>query len=136
LRGTLRSLAKNLGFSILTVSILGLGMGASIAVFSIVSAVLLKPLPFPSADHIFMAWDAAPPQMNLGFDEFPLSGSEFLFIAANNRAFDSLAAFKADQFNLTQQTDLQRVDGIRASAEFFRVLGIQPEKGRTFLASE
>jgi len=136
LRGTLRSLSKNLGFSLLTVCILALGTGASIAVFSIVNAVLLKPLPFPNPERLFIIWDAAPPQMNLGFGEFPLGGREFQFISANNGAFDAVAAFKADQFNLSQEADLQRVDGIRASAAFFKALGIPPQIGRTFLASE
>lgn len=135
-RGLLRSLSKNLGFSALTISILALGMGASIAVFSIVSAVLLKPLPFPEAERIFAIWDLAPPQMNLGFDETPLGGVEFQFIAANNRAFESVAAFKSDEFNLSGKTDLERVDGIRASADFFKVLGISPLRGRNFLTEE
>jgi putative ABC transport system permease protein len=136
LRALLRSLWKNPGFSALTVSILVLGMGASIAVFSVVNAVLLKPLPFPSAERIFATWDIAPPQINLGFDETPLHAWEFQFIAPNSKAFESVAAFKSDQFNLNGENDLERVDGIRASADFFNVLGIQPQFGRTFLPQE
>ncbi len=81
IRGVLRSLRKNLAFTSLTVSILALGMGASIAVFAIVNAVLLKPLQFPDASRVFAIWDTPPPQMNLGFDEVPLHGREFQFIA-------------------------------------------------------
>jgi len=135
-RGALRGLGRNLGFTTLTVGILGLGMGASIAVFSIVNSVLLKPLPFPDADRVFAIWDVPPPQMNLGFGELPLHGIEFHSIAANTRAFENVAAFKSDQFNLTGVTEVERVDGIRASADFFKVLGIQPQSGRTFLAEE
>jgi predicted permease len=136
IRGVLRGLRKNLGFTTLTVAILALGMGASIAVFSIVNSVLLKPLPFPDAERIFTIWNVPPPQMNLGFAETPLHGREFQFIATNTRAFEYAAAFQSDQFNLNGVTDAERVDGIRASADFFKVLGIQPRSGRTFLAEE
>ena len=136
IRGVLRGLRKNLGFTTLTVGILALGMGASIAVFSIVNTVLLKPLPFPDADRVFTVWDVPPPQMNLGFDETPMHGLEFHFIAANTHAFEHVSAFQSDQFNLSGETDAERVDGIRASGDFFKVLGIQPRSGRTFLAEE
>jgi putative ABC transport system permease protein len=136
IRGGLRGLRKNPGFTVLAVGILALGMGASIAVFSMVDSVLLKPLPFPDADRVFTVWDVPPPQMNLGFHETPLHGREFQFIAANTRAFEEVAAFESDQFNLNGATDVERVDGIRASADFFKVLGIQPRSGRTFLAEE
>ena len=134
--GMLRSLRMNLGFSVLTTGILALGMGASIAVFSIINSVLLKPLPYPDAQRIFTVWDVPPPQMKLGFDEVPMHGLEFHFIAANNRAFESVAAFKSDQFNLNGETSLERVDGVRASAEFFKVLGTMPLNGRGFLTQE
>jgi predicted permease len=136
IRGVLRSLRNNLGFSTLTVGILALGMGASIAVFAIVNAVLLRPLPFPDADRVFAVWQIPPPQMNLGFDELPLHGREFQFIDTHNRAFEHVAAFKSDQFNLNGETNAERVDGIRASADFFKVLGIAPLSGRAFLAEE
>jgi len=134
IRGVFRSLRKNLAFTSLTVGILALGMGASIAVFAIVNAVLLKPLPFPDADHVFTLWDAPPPQMKLGFDEVPLHPKEFQFLASNARAFEAVAAFKSDQFNLNGATDSERIDGVRASADFFKALGIQPLSGRTFSA--
>jgi putative ABC transport system permease protein len=136
IRGVLRGLRKSAGFTALTVGILALGMGASIAVFSIVNTVLLKPLPFPAAERVFTVWDVPPPQMNLGFDETPLHGLEFRFIAANTRAFEYVSAFQSDQFNLNGATDSERVDGIRASGDFFKVLGIEPRIGRTFLEEE
>ena len=104
IRGVLRALRKNLGFTFLTIGILALGMGASIAVFSIVNSVLLKPLPFPDANRVFTIWDVPPPQMNLGFEEIPLHGLEFRFVAANTRAFEFVAAFQGDQFNLNAAT--------------------------------
>jgi putative ABC transport system permease protein len=111
-------------------------MGASIAVFSIVDSVLLKPLPFPDAERVFTIWDTSPAQMNLGFAELPLHGREFQFIAGNTRAFEYVAAYKSDEFNLNSATELERVDGIRASADFFKVLGTQPSLGRAFAPEE
>jgi putative ABC transport system permease protein len=74
--------------------------------------------------------------MQLGFDELPLHGVEFHFIQSHSRASEFVAAFKSDQFNLNGDTDSERIDGIRASADFFKVLGIQPQWGRPFVADE
>src|SRR5271170_6843151 len=93
-QAVLRSLWKNSGFTTLTVGLLALGMGASIAVFSLVDSVLLKPLPFPDAERVFAIGDAPPAQMNLVLDEVPLHPRQFQFIAANSRAFEYVAGFK------------------------------------------
>src|SRR5271170_4886966 len=97
-QAVLRSLWANSGFTTLTVGLLALGMGASIAVFSIIDSVLLRPLPFPDADRVFVIWDVPPSQMNLGFSEVPLHPREFQFIAGNARALEHVAAFKSDEF--------------------------------------
>ena len=72
----------------------------------------------------------------LDFDELPLHNLEFLFIASHTRALEGVAAFKSDEFNLNGESDTERVDGIRASADFFRVIGVHPQAGRPFLAEE
>jgi predicted permease len=131
-----RMLRKSPAFTGIAVLMLALGMGASTAIFSIVSAVLLKPLPFPNAERLFAIWDVPPPQMHLGLDELPIHNKEFLFIAFHGRALESVAAFKSDEFNLNGESDTERIDGIRASADFFRVIGVPPQIGRPFLAEE
>jgi hypothetical protein len=135
-RHSFRTLRRSPGFTCVAILMLGLGMGASTAIFSIVDAVLLRPLPFPDAERIFAIWDAPPPQMHLGFEEVPLHNQEFLFIGSNNRSLDSVAAFKSDEFNLNGESDTERVDGIRASGDFFRVIGVPPQLGRPFVAEE
>jgi putative ABC transport system permease protein len=131
-----RILRKAPGFFCLATVMLALGLGASTAIFSIVDAVLLKPLPFPDSQRIFTVWDVPPPQMRLGFDEIPMHNNEFLFIHSHGHAFQSVAAFKSDEFNLNGDSDTQRVDGVRASGEFFRAIGVAPQIGRTFLPEE
>lgn len=136
MRQGFRMLRKSPGFTWVAILMLGLGMGASTAIFSIVNAVLLRPLPFPNAERIFAIWDVPPPQMHLGFDELPLHNKEFLFIRSHGRALEGVAAFKSDEFNLNGESDTERIDGIRASADFFRVVGVATQIGRPFLAEE
>jgi putative ABC transport system permease protein len=135
-RHSFRMLRKSPGFSCIAILMLGLGMGASTAIFSIVDAVLLRPLPFPNAERIFAIWDVPPPQMHLGFGELPLHNKEFLFIGSHSRSLEGAAAFKSDEFNLNGESNSERIDGIRASGDFFRVIGVPPQIGRAFLAEE
>jgi putative ABC transport system permease protein len=135
-RHSFRMLRKSAGFTCVAVLMLGLGMGASTAIFSIVEAVLLRPLPFPNAERIFAIWDVPPPQMHLGFGELPLHNKEFLFIGSHSRSLEGVAAFKSDEFNLNGESHSERIDGIRASGDFFRVIGVPPQFGRAFLAEE
>jgi putative ABC transport system permease protein len=135
-RHSFRMLRKSPGFTGVAILMLGLGMGASTAIFSIVDAVLLRPLPFPNAERIFAIWDVPPPQMHLGFGELPLHNKEFLFISSHSRSLEGVAAFKSDEFNLNGESDTERIDGIRASGDFFRVIGVPPQIGRAFLLEE
>ena len=132
----LRLLRKSLGFTGLSIAMLALGMGASTAMFSIVNAVLLKPLPFPNPERLFAVWDVPPPQMHLGFGEIPLHFRETQYIGAHGRALESAAAFKSDEFNLNGDSGTERVDGIRATADFFRVVSVPTMLGRPFRAEE
>jgi len=132
LRYALRSIRKSLGSSLMSILVLAIGIGACTVVFSVLEALLLNPPPYPGAERISMLWIQARPDMKLGYSEFPLHGSQFNFLNANRKEFESMAAFKAEQFNFTSGNFLQRIDGTRASADFFRVLGVQPIMGRTF----
>lgn len=136
LKYALRSIRKTAGSSIISILVLAIGIGACTAVFSVVEAVLLNLPPYPNAERISMLWIRARADMNLGFSEWPLHGTQFNFLNAHKRAFETIAVFKADQFNLVSGASAERIDGARASADFFRVLGVQPIIGRTFTADD
>ena len=132
LRYALRTIRKTAGSSVISILVLAIGIGACTAVFSVVEAVLLNPPPYPNAERISMLWVHARADMNLGYSELPLHGAQFNFLNAHKKAFETISAFKADQFNLMSGSTVERIDGARASADFFRVLGVQPLIGRTF----
>jgi putative ABC transport system permease protein len=131
-----RMLRKTPGFTLVAVLTLALGIGASTAVFSVVNAILLKPLPYPHSERIMLPWRIPAAGMNLGFSEFPWGRVDSEFLFRESKAFESLGAFKTDSFNLTGSGDPQRLDGLRASAGFFPSLGVSPVLGRTFTAEE
>jgi predicted permease len=132
----LRMLRKSPGFTAVAVLTLALGIGATTAVFSLVSAILLKPLPFPNPDQIVLPELVSPPGVNLGSDYFPWSQTQFRFLAQDSHPFEAVAAFQNDSFNLTGTDVPSFLDGFRVSAEFFPALGISPALGRGFIAEE
>jgi predicted permease len=132
----LRMLRKSPGFTAVAVLTLALGIGATTAVFSLVSAILLKPLPFLNPDEIVLPELVSPPGVNLGSDYFPWSQIQFRFLARDSHPFQAVAAFQNDSFNLTGTDDPSFLDGFRVSAEFFPALGISPALGRGFTAEE
>jgi putative ABC transport system permease protein len=136
LKYALRILVKSPGFTAVAVLTLGLGIGASTAVFSIVNAVLLKPLPYPHSEQIVFPWRQAPAGYDLGYNEIPWGLPEFQLMRQDSKTFHDLAAFKSDTFILTSAGEPVRLDGIRASAGFFPALGIQPALGRSFSLEE
>jgi predicted permease len=136
LRYAARTLRKNPGFTAVIVLTLALGIGASTAVFSIVNSVLLKALPYPAAERIVFPWRLAPHGIQLGYDEIPWGRPEFLLMSKESKAFQFLGAFKSDSFNLTGSGEPVRLNGLRASAGFFPVLGVEPMLGRFFNAEE
>jgi predicted permease len=131
-----RTLRKNPAFSAIAILTLALGIGASTAVFSLVNAVLLKPLPYPNSQQIVFPWRQPPAGLHVGYNEMPWGRPDFLFFAHESKSFQSVGAFKSDSFNLTGSGDAARLDGLRASAGFFPSLGISPIMGRTFSAEE
>jgi predicted permease len=132
----LRVLRKSPGFTAVAVLTLALGIGATTAVFSLVSAVLLKPLPYPDPGQIVLPELVSPPGVNLGSDYFPWSQIQFRFLAGDSHPFQALAAFQNDSFNLTGTDDPASLDGFRVSGQFFSALGISPALGRAFTAQE
>lgn len=132
----LRILVKSPGFTVVAVLTLALGIGASTAVFSIVNAVLLKPLPYPHAEQIVFPWRQAPPGINLGYNEIPWGLPEAQLLRQDSKTFHDLGAFKSDSFILTGVGEPVRLDGLLASAGFFPTLGVQPALGRAYSVEE
>jgi predicted permease len=131
LRFGLRMLAKNPGFTAVAMITLALGIGANTAIFSVVNGVLLNPLPYWQPDRLVALYSRTK-----DFSKSSISYPNFLDWVRDNRSFSALAAYRADDFNLTGLGVPERVPAEMVSASFFSVLGVKPVIGRTFLASE
>jgi predicted permease len=135
-RFAFRILRKSPSFTAVAVLTLALGIGASTAVFSLVQAILLKPLPYPNPDRIVLPELVSPPGVNLGSEYFPWSQIQFRMLTRESHSFQAVGAFQNDSFNLTGSGEPSSLDGFRASEEFFPALGVVPSLGRTFTAEE
>lgn len=135
LRYGARMLIKKPGFTIVAVLTLALGIGANTAIFSVVNAVLLTSLPYTEPSRIMMLWGRNP-SLNLSQDDFPVSYPDFLDWRAKNQSFEYLAAIGPNSFNLSGEGDPERIGGVGASADFFKVLGVDAAWGRTFTSEE
>lgn len=131
-----RILRKSPGFTAVAVLTLAVGIGASAAVFSLVNAILLKPLPYPDSSRIVLPELISPPGVNLGSEYFPWGQAQFRMLTRDAHPFQTVGAFQNDTFNLTGAGEPASLDGFRASQEFFPALGVSPALGRTFTAEE
>jgi putative ABC transport system permease protein len=120
-----RSLAKNKGFTAVAVLTLALGIGANTAIFGVIDAVLLRPLPYPESERLVKVYgrDAAG-------ESFPVTPADFLEGYAHANAFEALSAYRDFSFNMTSQDRSERVSGVVVSPEFFNVMGVSPQLGR------
>ena len=128
----LRMLRKNPGFTIVSVLTLALGIGTNTAIFSIVNAVLFRPLPFADSTHLVLLWDSYGQPGNTS----PVSYPNFVDWRSWNQSFDGVAAYTGGDYVLTGQGDPVHLEGMIASASLFQVLGIQPVLGRRFTPQE
>ena len=134
LRFALRQLWKRPVFSTIALAMLALGIGANTAIFSVVYAVLLKPLPFQDPERIVGIWESRVAQ---GWDRTSVAPGNFWDLRELNRTFDELGAYRFSSANLTGIDNPERLNVGRVSAGFFgRVLGVRPVLGRTFLPGE
>jgi len=122
-----RMLRKNLAFTGVALAALALGIGATTAIFSVVDSILLKPLPFADPGRLVMVWER-PPSGKL---TNVVQTQNFLDWRQRNRSFQAIAAMIAIPANLAGDGDPVQVPSLRVSADFFRILGVQPILGRT-----
>jgi len=130
----LRMLQKSPGFTAVAVLTLALGIGANTAIFSVVNAVLLRSLPFTEPDQLVMVWNHG--AAAAGGDHTPLAAADLLDWRAQNRAFTEIAAFQTDTVNFVNGDSPEQLQAANVTANFFSVLGVPPQLGRTFLPGE
>ena len=131
LRFAARSLLRSPGFALVAVLTLALGIGANTAIFSVVNAVLLRPLPFPDAERVtYVGWGWS------GNTNSSVPPYFFTYIRQNSRVFEGLATYRGMQAGLEGGGRNAEVKGLRVSDDFLRVIGLQPALGRGFLPEE
>jgi predicted permease len=129
----LRMLRKSPGFTAVALLVLTIGIGANVAIFSVVNTVLLRPLPYHDSGRLVMLWESLP---GIGFHQVGTATAEYLDYRDRNRVFSGIAAYKNDTANLTGSGQPERISITRASANLFSVLGVQPMLGRTYTVAE
>src|SRR5882762_1775735 len=134
LRYGARMLLKQPGFTLLAVITLALGIGANTAIFSVVNAVLLRPLPFKESEQLVMVWNKGAEAA--GGDRTPLCVADLLDWRAQNRSFESVGAFQNGFFNYTGGEIPEQVRGAGVTSNFLSVLGVGVQLGRDFLPSD
>ena len=133
LRLGFRQLRRSPGFAAIAVVTIALGIGATSAIFSVVNAVALKPLPYPNADRLVFITSQFP---TLGFDKFWLSPPEYFELRERAKSYTDIAAYTASAVNVSDGTRPERVNALVITANLFDVLGVHPRLGASFTADE
>lgn len=132
-RYALRMLAVHRRVTAVAVLSLALGLGANIAIFSVVYAVLLRPLPYRDPDRLTIFWES---QVARGGGRAMISAPNFVDYRSQNAVFESMAAFETVDLALTGVGEAEQVRGLAVTEGFFSVLGVRPFRGRDFLRAE
>ena len=130
LRYGLRGLRKSPGLTSAVIATLMLGIGATTAIYTVVYAVLLAPLPYPQPDRLVMVWS------KVGGGRNPMSAGDFLDWKEQSKSFQQLCAFNGGSFNLATQDQPEQLDGMHATPGWFSMQGIPFLMGRDFVSEE
>ncbi len=136
LKYALRLLLKSPGFTFVAIVIMALGIGANTAIFSVVQAVLLQPLPFPHAERLVQLWHVPPSASFPGLTRFALSAANFLDWQKQSTAFEQMALYGGGGYDITGSGKPESIRASLVSANFFSVLGVEPIHGRVFRHEE
>src|ERR1700683_807362 len=128
-----RMLRKNPGFTVVAVVTLALSIGANTAIFSIIDAVLLRPLPYKNSDQLV---SIAANNVQRGINGLPVSFTKMTRVREQTRTLQSVGAYYPLNASLTTHGAPEQISAARATAGFFDVLGVIPAEGRGFLAEE
>jgi putative ABC transport system permease protein len=132
-RYALRGFWKQPGFAAVVVITLALGIGASTAIFSVVNAVLLRPLPFPNSNRLQMVWGN---YRALNIERLPAKAAEYEDYGKQTQVFDAVAAYSNHSFNVSSGGEPERIRGAYVSANLFPMLEAQAAAGRVFTTEE
>ncbi len=132
-RYAVRTLRKSAGFATTAVAVLALAIGANTAMFSVLNAVLLRPLPYPSPEQLAMLWSEIPSQ---GVREGRSAYRSIEQWRSQSESFADIAFFDPVSVTLTGATEAEHISVARVSPNFFGLLGVQPLRGRTFSEEE
>ncbi len=133
LRFGARMLLKNRGFTLIALLSLVIGIGANSAIFSVVDALLFRPLPYHDADRLVILWNRSP-GLNIEQDWF--SPGQYIDVKTQNQVFEKIAVTIGASFNMTGRLTPERVDGARVSSSFFQLFELNPVIGRVLLPEE
>ncbi len=134
IRYGVRNLVRTPGFTVAAVLALGLGIGAVTAIFSVLDGIVLRPLPFKDPSRLVMFWET---NVSKSLDHEPISPVNFVDYRGLKQAFADATAWWRPDFTLTDENNEPiHVNAIEALANFFSVLGVEPEMGRTFSAKD
>lgn len=133
LRFGVRQLLRKPGFALIAVLSLALGIGANTAIFSLVDAVLLRPLPFSDPDRLVMVWEDA---AKVGFPRNTPAPANYVDWKTKNKVFEDMAAITYGSYALTDEGEPEKVESQNVTANFFPLLGVKPILGRTFTEEE
>jgi putative ABC transport system permease protein len=128
-----RMLRKNAGFTVVIVLTLALGIGANTAIFSVVNAVLLQPLPYKDSGQLVQVWEKNPKK---GFPQFSVSPANFMDWKEQSHSFAQMAAIQGGDYTLTGIGEPSRLHGVDVSTNLFSLLETQVQLGRDFLPGE
>jgi putative ABC transport system permease protein len=136
LRFALRLIIKNPGFAIAAILVLALGIGANSALFSVVNAVLIEPLPYVQPDRLIQLFHTPPAKAFPGVTRFSLAPANYLDWKAQSHSFESMSLYSYSSYNLSWRETPETVNATKVTSDFFHVLGVQPVMGRPFTAEE
>ncbi|MBO0722119.1 MAG: ABC transporter permease, partial [Blastocatellia bacterium] len=133
LRYGARMLLKQPGFTFIAILTLALGLGANTAIFSVVNAVLIRPLPYYEPERLVMVWED---RRAAGTPRSDVAPANYADWRVQQSVFEDLAALKYESFDLRGEGQSEKVSAFGVTANFFPLLGIQPVLGRNFTAEE
>ena len=135
-RYALRNLAKNPGFAVVGILTIALGIGANTAIFSVVYAALLRPLPYYQPDRILTVGETRSQTPLADSSTANTSYPDYIDWTQQAKSFDSLGGYQGDQFIYTGAGDPETLEGGQVTANFFATLGVKPVLGRDFLPAK